>query len=316
MPRQITGLQIRPPHPAELESVAEWFADSNLARQNAMFLAAFGRPGNRLLGAVMVQADRDQGTGHFAIHVRLDYRRKQIGTLLMQHLYRMALANDARRLVMSELVHEDLPENTFYLAMGLTPERSMKTYTTRREDCMRVLYPLAERFSRTHPHLVGCEVVPLSAVDAAEVGRFFSEEYGIDAGLQIDAIHRGYFDPEFSCAIVKAGNMVAGGLVRRRADNPHIMVDLLLAAPALRNGPAAVVLCAHITRGMERHGLAGATFEADERHDSFATSLAKRCGAPAKWQRHRYSIDGRGMASQLANGSVTPPRPRSAVTAS
>ena len=93
-----------------------------------------------------------------------------------------------------------------------------------------------------------------------------------------------------SVAAVRDGEILAGALYRSKPNEPSIFLDLILTAPALRRGPAPLLLCAHTATIAMTKKYTHCVFEADEHHDHFALSFAKRCGAKAQSYRYRYGI--------------------------
>jgi ribosomal protein S18 acetylase RimI-like enzyme len=280
---------IRTPRRDELSDIAAWFAGSGLGEQNLFYLAAFAQPGEAPIGAVAVRPDAG-GVARFHIHVIPDARRRKIGTALIGQLRKVATANHARRLVLVELIHQDRPDNAFYRSVGMEPERSFATYAISLDTGFKTFGHLFDRIAR-QGRMGGAEVAPLDRVHAPVAAEFFARQYGGPADGYLASFQSGRYDLRISCAVMRGREMLAGALVRSRAGEPSVYIELLAATPEFRRGPAALAMSGQIERAARALGFKSVVFEADPRYDAFAADVARRCGASPKWVRYRYAMN-------------------------
>jgi GNAT superfamily N-acetyltransferase len=301
---QLEGFNVRTPRPEEMPAVAAWFAASQLGAEQCIVRAAFSRPGEVPLGAVIVRpSEADARVGQFTLFVRPDCRRHGIGRFLVRHLYQLALANNAGHLALAELVHQDAAaENAFCRALGMSADMALGTYELdMARQVLPVCEPIARRFVRSHPHLRGVRVVGLADLadhDLDAVARFLTAHYSGFVEQQTARLRAGFFDRNLSTVAVRDGSEGGGGssisainLMLAKPNDPAIYLDLVLTDPATRNGPTPLVLFTETARRALAAGKTTAVFEADARHDPFAVGFAERCGVTTpKWYRYRYSI--------------------------
>jgi ribosomal protein S18 acetylase RimI-like enzyme len=305
----LRGFVVRSPKPSEIPTLLGFCTPCPFGTQNVTPLGAFGQPGDVPLGAVVVRAvtRAGQSVGHFVLSVRIDCRRRGVGRMLMTHLYQLAAENRADRLVLAELIHEDRAENAFCRAVGLSPQRTLGTYRIPiGHGFATVCEPVARRFERSHPHLVGTSVLPLRDLDAGQVARFFAANYGGFIDCRLEQLRSDHFDLSISNAITRDGEIRSAMLVRSRVGEPTVFVDLMASTPALRNGPAPLVLLAHAAPVASVAGFTHCVFEADADHDRFAVGAAIRCGATMEGRRYRYAIERAAIESRASPGPVSP----------
>jgi GNAT superfamily N-acetyltransferase len=289
----LQGFDVRRPRADELPLIEPWFAGSQLGWSESLVQAAFGQPGDVPLGAVIVRPSRGGTVGQFTIYVRPDCRRRGIGRHLMGHLYQLALANKAEHLVLTELVHQDEPENDFYRAVGLTPDLSLGTYELDLPNAASPLCePIARRFMKSHRHLSGVRIVSLEAVDPGHAAAFLTTHYSGFVEQQTQRMREGFFDRTLSTVAVREDGSISGlALFVSKPNDPAIFLDLVLTEPTTRNGPTPLVLFAETARLSLAAGKTTVVFEADSKHDPFAVGFAHRCGVTSpRWYRYRYTI--------------------------
>jgi GNAT superfamily N-acetyltransferase len=298
---QLEGFNVRPPRPEELPAITPWFEGSQLGVGQSMIRAAFSRPGEVPLGAYVVRPTAGGRVGQFTIFVRPDCRRHGIGRFLMMHLYQVAMGNNAEQLVLTELIHQDEPENAFCKAVGLLADMQLGTYELDIAGQVQPLCaPIARRFLRSHPHLQGVRVTTLAEVDAESVARFLTTYYSGFVEQQTERLRNGFFDPRISTVALKPDGTITGiALFLAKPNDPAIFLDLVLTEPSIRGGPTPVVLFDESTRQSLAQRKTTVVFEADARHDNFAIGFAARCGVTTpKWFRYRYSISREQMTQQ------------------
>ena len=289
----LQGFDVRRPRPEELPVIESWFAYSQIGWAHCLVQAAFGQPGDVPLGAVIVRATQNGKVGQFTIFVRPDCRRRGVGRQLMRRLYQLAETNNAEHLVLTELIHQDEPENAFFRAVGLSPDISLGTFeldipSKGRPLCDRIV----GRYQSSHPHLTQVSIVPLEEVDPARAAAFVTTYYSGFVEQQTERMRDGFFDRSLSTAAVRADGMLTGlALFVSRPNDPAIFLDLILTEPTIRNGPTPLALFAETARRAIAAGKQTVVFEADASRDDFAIGFAKRCGETApRWFRYRYSI--------------------------
>jgi GNAT superfamily N-acetyltransferase len=301
---RLDGFQVRAPRPEERTPLLAFFPNNPLGSQDIHCLGAFGQPGDVPLGATIVRASRGRAgsIGQFLIFVRPECRRRKIGKMLMRHLYALARANNAKQLLLAELVHEERVDNAFYRACGMTPERSFATYSLPLDDLMTLIAPITRRLQRSDSLLAAMRIEPLAALNLTDVAAFFSSNYSGFADRRLAQFHSGVYDLAVSCAAVHEGRIIAGCLCRTRAGETSGLLDLILTGQDFRNNALPLLLFAHCAlTGMEK-GITHSIFEADESYDHFAIGIARRLKINPQWHRHRYSINHPEIASRSRNG--------------
>jgi GNAT superfamily N-acetyltransferase len=300
-PHHLAGFQVRRSKPHEIAGLQAFFPGDPLGNKDILYLGAFGQPGDVPLGAAIVRPSRRGSvkTGHFLIFVRPECRRQKIGSTLVRHLYSLALSNHADLLIFSELIHQDLPENAFYLSCGLTAERAFATYSVEIKRVLDFCEPIIQRFLPSDPTLADMRIQMLNTLNFADLAEFFAPHFGGFADQCLAKLHAGVYDLSLSSAAVRDNQIIAAGLTRTRPNVPSLMLDYILAAPPYRSSPISLAIVAHSVRIALQRGLTHCVFEADERYDHFAVGFARRCGAKPQWKRFRYSISGAEMEARV-----------------
>jgi len=305
----VQAFHIRPPDAHELPAIEPWFADSVLGWKQCMIRVAFSRPEGVPLGAVIVRPALEGSVGTFTLYVRPDCRRRSIGRRLMERLYLLALCNNAEHLVMSELIHQNEPENAFCQALGMSPDMKLGTYEL---DLTRQVQPLcapiAKRFLQSHPHLRGVRMMTLDHADAKAVGQFITNYHSGFVDQQTERARNGFYDRTLSVVSVRSDGSISGvGLFVAEPNNPKLLLDLVLTDPNMRNGPTPLVLFAEMTRRALAAGKTTVVFEADAQRDPFAVGFAERCGvnSPSCF-RYRYAISREEMKKRCPENEQAP----------
>lgn len=300
------GFVVRPPRAAEQALLRDFFPRDPLGKQSLLFLGAFSQSDNAPLGAVMIRPATQDGlsVGHFLIHVRPEFRRKKIGSILLSHLYALALKNKADKMIVPELIHYNLADNAFYRANGLTPERTFFTYVVPVQTVLEMCASLVERSRRYQHALSEARIERFANLDRVAVAQFFASYYGGFVDQRLAQFERGIYDLFYSSAIILDDKIIAGFLCRTIPGEKAGMLDLILIHPAHRTGIATAMLCHHMAVRVKEGGvITHCVFEADPQHDQFAIGFARRCGAKPGSQRYRYSISKSEM--QLRAVTVT-----------
>ncbi|HWB54619.1 MAG TPA: GNAT family N-acetyltransferase [Tepidisphaeraceae bacterium] len=299
--RRLQGFAVRRPRAEEVPFVAAFFPGNPLGTQNIIYLGAFGQPGDVPLGAVVVRAfeGAHKKIGEFLIFVRADCRRRKIGTMLMRHLYSLAIANHADQMILADLVHQDRADNAFYRSCGLLPDRALSSYAVEIKRGLAFCEQIVEHFWAGDSQMAGVSIVSLSTLELADIADFFAAYFPNLPGKYLADLRAGVYDLSLCCAAVRQGEIIASGLARTQAGASSIMLDLILTKPDFRSSPVSAAILAHSARlGLQR-GLTHCVFEADERHDRFAIGFARRCGASPQWKRFRYVINRTEMQAWL-----------------
>jgi len=291
MSLKLTGFVVRIAKPGEKEMILRQFDSSAVFANDDIVFGAFGQPGDMPLGGMIVRPF-GKTSAHFLIVVRPEFRRKGIGTRLMENLFTNARRHGTHSFHLQTLVHQDEPENAFYRKMGLTPERVFITYTVSIADkvlplCSRI----ARRFRQKHAALANTQVVAIEHLQADRIAQFFADHYGGQLDHRTEQLHAGFYDASVSTAIVNAaGEILAASLYRTKPGNPAAYLDIVLVHPDHREGPMPLVLFEEAARLGMQHGIKDCVFEADTELDPFATGFAERCGCKPQWHRYRYGI--------------------------
>lgn len=289
----VTGFTVRRAAPTEVDAVLRSFGPTppSLAREASVVYGAFGQPGDVPLGALIVQPTVD-ASAQFQIAVRTEYRRKGVGTRLVEHLLADARRFGTSSLRLAALVHQDEPAaNAFCRKVGLTPERSFATYRASLADqILPTAIPSAERFRRRHAGDPRTRVVALEQIPAEQIARFFADHYAGFYDHRLEQLRRGVYDASISPAVLIGRELVAAGLYQSQPGNRVIYLDLKLVHPRHRSGPLAMVLAEQMCRLSLARGFTDVVFEGDAQHDAFATGYARRCGCEPLWYRYRYAI--------------------------
>ncbi len=309
---KLTGFEILPPRPDQQQAVDALFGDDPLGRENLHRLAAFGRPGDMLLGAITVRpgSGGDPTIAHFRIHIIEQLRRQGIGTKLAQHLFQMALANNCRTLILGEFVNDGSSQHAFTQAIGMTPQRSYKRWHVTASASLKWAMPYLQPYRDSHPHLVGTQVVPLAEVDPAAVSQFFTEFYGGYADRYQQDIRNNLTHNQLSAVAIRDGQILAATLVELMTatkDRPDCArLNLIAVRRDLRLGPLAVLLSADMATRMQLYGIEDCVFNADEQHDRYAVSYAKRCKGRSGVTQYRMAIDADRMRQEMQKIKVPP----------
>jgi GNAT superfamily N-acetyltransferase len=300
MKTPLAGFVVHAPAPEQWPEIWERFERADLGREKCQALGAYSVPGEILLGAAIVRPTRGGKAGHFRLIVRKDVRRQRIGTEMMRHLYQLALTNDAEKLILADIVHEDRADNAFWRAMAMSPETTLSTFTLNlQRDVLNLCDPIERRLSASHPQWREVRLTSLADADLTAVARFVAEHYSGIVDQTLGQLYSGFFDRSLSLVALRQNEIAAVALIRSKENEPSIFMDLILTASPLRNSPLPLRLVGAIARRAVAMEKTTGIYEADIDRDRFGAGFAARCGIKPSHRRFRYSIDAQCMREFL-----------------
>lgn len=295
MSPHLTGFVVRVARVEQKSQILRLFDSALVSPSERIVYGAFGKPGDFPLGGVILRpvgTDASDLSANFQIVVRPEFRRKGVGTRLLQTVIADARRGGMRSLCFSSFVHQDDPYNHFYRRLGMVADR---TYITYRVSIPNKVLPVSsrivQRFRKTNAALAVGRVVAIELIEPVEIARFFATHYGGQVDHRLEQLRSGFYDKSISTAILNpTGEVLAANLYRSQPGNSAIYLDLVLVHPAYRDGPLPLALFEATAWLSLKRGFKDCVFEADPHHDPFATGFARRCGCQPQGTRCRYSI--------------------------
>jgi GNAT superfamily N-acetyltransferase len=287
---KLTGFTVRRPTASEVESIVKPFGSASLTAGSPVVYGAFGQPGEVPLGGLLIRPFGHDAAAMFLIMVWPEFRRKGIGSRLMQELRTTASHNGINYLRLATMVHQDDPMNLFCEKVGLTAERTFGSYTVDLALARkRVTERPAARFLRS-AGATGVKIMPMENAELPPIARFFSDHYGGVFDHRLEDMRQGKFDRAISPVALAGDRVLACILCRSQPQNPAVFIDLILVHPQLRSTALSMVVFDHMARWALTRGYRDVVYEADAEHDPSAIGLARRLDVKPRSFRRRYSM--------------------------
>jgi GNAT superfamily N-acetyltransferase len=294
----LTGFTVRRATESEVESIVRPFGSASLTVGSPVVYGAFGQPGEIPLGGLLIRPFGHDAAAMFQIMVWPEFRRRGIGSRLIQEMQTAAAHNGINYLRLAALVHEDDPMNLFCQKVGLTAERTFGSYTVGLQLArMRVTERPAVRYLR-NADAKGIKLMPMANADLPSIARFFSDHYGGVFDHRLEEMRQGKFDRAISPVALVGDTVIACALCRSQPDNPTVFIDLILVHPEHRTTALSMVVFDRIALWALTRGYRQAVYEADAEQDHSAIGLARRLEVKSKSFRRRYSIGAKFPSQQ------------------
>ncbi|QNN24474.1 GNAT family N-acetyltransferase [Planctomycetales bacterium ZRK34] len=302
---QLQGFHVRPPRDDERAAVDALFDPHVLGDGPIIALAAYGQPGDVLLGATIARpgGGGNPAIAHLLLYVHEWARRRGVGTKLIMHLYQLALANGCLSLIHGGFVNDGSDEHAFARRLGFTPERSLRQWHITVPQHRTWAPRLINRFGRSHPDVVGVQLLGHWQVDALPIAEFFTAQYGGFTDRYLQQIRERELHSDLSVVAMLDGRVLGATLVELipgmhgRPDAANLR--LIAVEPEFRRGPLPLFICNNLADRLDEWKVEHVFFDADEVHDSFATGYGRRCGGEAGKPRHRLSIGADDMRRHM-----------------
>lgn len=210
------------------------------------------------------------------LHVQEGWRCKGVGRRLIAAVAASAAGETASLRPWSPLQEDDVAVS-FLQAVGFRTTQRLLVFETDAARFGAAMTALLGRLAARMP--AGLGLVTLEAAPADSLIRLLSEHFHQlphhAASLVMPGMPHGY-DRNLSLVLMRDGAAVGAMLCQSKPD--HLLVDVNLVIPALRQGPANLMLLEAMARRARAAGVTTFRFSCEE-HVRDTIGLARRSGA-------------------------------------
>jgi hypothetical protein len=213
------------------------------------------------------------------LHVIAPCRRCGVGTTLLQHLERAAMAAGARALYSANRVELGGEEMQRWQQFGFAVCATVEEHLLPLDQFEPRLGPLVERMHQQGRIPADAQIIPLYRANHAAVLQLHLNHMGGDRGDLVRKLRgagAGAFHPRYSRVLMMC-DIVKGCILAHRGDKDTAIVDADIVDRSLRGGWANIWLKLESTRGARRLGIKQFHFTTFD-HYTDTRSFARKLG--------------------------------------